>query len=201
MKPLYEFIVTPIGDRYDNVVNVDNKELILNNNVENFKFINRKALVVATPKAYNTPIEEEDEVIIHHNIFRSYYNLKGKKVNSSKFLRDDYFFCNLDQIYLYKKVINWTSFGDRFFVMPIKNNDSLSLEKEKKNTGIIKYGNPKLEAKGIKEGDLVGFLPNREFEFIVDDQRLYCLHINDILIKYEYKGDEEEYNPSWAKSS
>jgi hypothetical protein len=24
---------------------------------------------------------------------------------------------------------------------------------------------------------------------------------NDILLKYEYKGDEKEYNPGWAKSS
>jgi hypothetical protein len=24
---------------------------------------------------------------------------------------------------------------------------------------------------------------------------------NDILIKYEHKGNETEYNPSWAKSS
>jgi len=24
---------------------------------------------------------------------------------------------------------------------------------------------------------------------------------NDIVIKYEYKGNETEYNPSWAQSS
>jgi hypothetical protein len=24
---------------------------------------------------------------------------------------------------------------------------------------------------------------------------------NDIAIKYEYQGNEKEYNPSWAKSS
>jgi hypothetical protein len=24
---------------------------------------------------------------------------------------------------------------------------------------------------------------------------------NDIVIKYEYKGNEAQYNPSWAKSS
>jgi len=24
---------------------------------------------------------------------------------------------------------------------------------------------------------------------------------NDIVIKYEYQGNEEEYNPSWAASS
>ena len=91
----------------------------------------------------------------------------------------------------------WT----RCFVMPIKNNDTFSMDKERKNIGVLKIGNKSLESLGISEGDLVGFRPNREFEFIVDDQRLYCMESNDILLKYEYKGDEEEYNPSWAKSS
>jgi uncharacterized protein YneR len=53
----------------------------------------------------------------------------------------------------------------------------------------------------VAEGDLVGFKSNREFEFIVDDQRLYCMESNDILLKYDKQGDEVEYNPSWAKSS
>ena len=75
------------------------------------------------------------------------------------------------------------------------------MDKERKNIGVLKIGNKSLESLGISEGDLVGFRPNREFEFIVDDQRLYCMESNDILLKYEYKGDEEEYNPSWAKSS
>ena len=47
----------------------------------------------------------------------------------------------------------------------------------------------------------MGYKPFGEFEFIVDDQRLYCMKSNDIVIKYEYKGDEAEYNPSWAQSS
>ncbi len=85
--------------------------------------------------------------------------------------------------------------------MPIKNNDPFSMDKERKHIGVLKIGNKSLEALGISEGDLIGFKPNREFEFIVDDQRLYCMESNDILLKYEYKGNEEEYNPSWAKSS
>jgi hypothetical protein len=38
-------------------------------------------------------------------------------------------------------------------------------------------------------------------EFIVDKKRIYCMKSNDIVIKYEYKGNEEEYNPSWASSN
>ncbi len=45
------------------------------------------------------------------------------------------------------------------------------------------------------------FKSNREFEFVVDNELLYCMQSNDILIKYENKGNETEYNPSWAKSS
>ena len=67
--------------------------------------------------------------------------------------------------------------------------------------GILKYGNSSLEALGINPGDLIGYTPGSEFEFVVDDKKLYCMKSNDIVIKYEYQGDEEEYNPSWSKSS
>jgi co-chaperonin GroES (HSP10) len=85
--------------------------------------------------------------------------------------------------------------------MPIKNTDNWSQEPEVKNKGIVKIGNKTLKTLGINEGDLVGFKSNREFEFIINKQRLYCMQSNDILVKYEFKGNEEEYNPSWAKSS
>ena len=49
----------------------------------------------------------------------------------------------------------------------------------------------------IEEGDLVGFTPSSEFEFIINGERLYRVLTNEISIKYEYQGQEEEYNPSW----
>ena len=85
--------------------------------------------------------------------------------------------------------------------MPLKNNDPLSLEKERKLIGILKYGNSSLNKLKINPGDLVGYKPYGEYDFIVDGQRLYCMKSNDIVIKYEYQGDEIENNPSWAKSS
>lgn len=73
--------------------------------------------------------------------------------------------------------------------------------KKKKLVGILKYSNSSLKAAGINPGDLIGFTPNSEWDFIIDNERLYCMQSNDIVIKYEYEGNEVEYNPSWAKSS
>ena len=61
--------------------------------------------------------------------------------------------------------------------------------------GVMKY--PDNTLKDIKENDLVGFTPDSEYEFIIDGERLYRVLTNSISIKYEYQGQEEEYNPSW----
>ena len=65
-------------------------------------------------------------------------------------------------------------------------------------TGIVKYDNGELNKSGINVGTLVTFKPNREFEVIIDNERLYCMKSNDIVIKHEYQGNEKEYNPSWS---
>ena len=69
------------------------------------------------------------------------------------------------------------------------------LDKEQPLIGIMKYTNKNLP--NIKIGDLVGFTPDSEYEFIIDNERLYRVLTNSISIKYEYQGQEEEYNPSW----
>jgi hypothetical protein len=201
MKSVFSFIVKPLGDRYDNKVSVDGKDLVLNTKIESFKSVNNLAEIVSVPLAYSTDIEVGDLVIIHHNVFRRFYDIKGKQKDSRSQFIDGLYFCDVDQIYLYKKTDKWKSFGDRCFIKPIKNNNHLEVEKERKLIGILKYGNSSLEALEIHEGDLVGYTPNGEFEFVVDKQRLYCMKSNDIVIKYEYKGDETEYNPSWTQSS
>jgi co-chaperonin GroES (HSP10) len=86
-------------------------------------------------------------------------------------------------------------------VTPIKNTESLTLDKERSLVGILKYDNSSLNALGINSGDLVGYKPNGEWEFLIDGKRLYCMKSNDIVIKYEYQGNEVEHNPSWAESS
>jgi hypothetical protein len=201
MRSVFGFIVKPVGNRYDNKTKVDGKELIVNTKIESFKSVNNIAEVVSTPLAYSTKIKVGDLVVIHHNVFRRFYDMKGKQKDSRSHFMDDLFFCDLDQIYLYKNDTKWISFGDRCFVKPLKNIDYLKIDKEQRLIGILKYGNSSLEDLKIHEGDLVGYTPFGEFEFVIDGQRLYCMKSNDIVIKYEYKGNETEYNPSWTQSS
>jgi len=201
MKSIYQFIIKPIGTRYNNKKKIGNKELIINSNISNHKFINREAEVVAIPLGLKTNIKTGDKVIVHHNLFRRYYNLKGKSVNGSKYFKENLYFASIDQVYLYSRNAKWYTTLNYCFVKPIIENNSYKTSKLQKNIGILKYGNSSLEALEIRPNDLIGFKPNREFEFIIDGEVLYCMESNDIVIKYERKGNEKEYNPSWAKSS
>ena len=139
MKSLYQFLVKPYFDRYDNTRYIDGKELIINTSIEDHKFVSKKAVVVSTPAAFDTDIRTGDIVYVHHNIFRRYYDMKGREKNSSTFFKDELYFCNLDQIYMY----NLKTHLDYCFVKPILNKSNLSVDKEKEYFGIcLLYTSP-----------------------------------------------------------
>jgi len=201
MQSLYSFIIQPKNSRYTNEVEVGDKKLIINTTMDDHKFVNRVGIVMSVPLIGDTDLSIGDEVIVHHNVFRRFYDVRGNEKNSTSYFKEDMYFCYYDQIFLYKHNNQWKAPGNFCFVKPIlkKEKQIISDEKEQKRIGILKYGNSSLEAFKIHEGDLVGFSPSSEYEFIIDENRLYRMRTNDITIKYEYKGDEVEYNPSWAK--
>jgi len=201
MRSLYDFIVEPVGDTYENEIEIKNVKLILNTKIESYKFVNNIAKVIKIPLAYKTFIKEGDTVLIHHNVFRTFYDMKGVKKKSRSFFKDNQYFCALDQIYLYKSGSKWLSINDRCFVKPLKNKSKFKVDKEQSLIGVLKIGNNSLEALGIHEGDTIGYTPYGEYDFIVDKKRLYCMKSNDIVIKYGNKENQTEYNPSWASSS
>ena len=201
MKSLYDFIIEPLGDKYKNEIQVGDKKIVVNTKIESWKFVNRLAKVVKTPLAFTTKIKKGDIIVVHQNVFRTFYDMQGEKKKSRSWFKNDLYFCSLDQVYLYKNSTGWHTFGDRCFIQPLKDTNSLTLNKELSLIGILKYGNSSLEALETNEGDLVGYTPNGEWEFLIDKERLYCMKSNDIVIKYEYQGNEEKYNPSWACSS
>ena len=201
MNSIYDFIITPKNSRYNNEKKIGDKTLIVNTSIEDHKLVSKEAIIVSVPLAFKTTLKVGDEIMVHHNIFRRWYDVRGASRNSGQYFKEELYFCKPDQLYLYKKDSKWLSIGQRCFIKPIKNNNHLTLDKEQKHIGILKIGNSSLEALGINPGDLVGFKAGREWEFIVDGQRLYCMKSNDIIIKYEYEGNEVEYNPSWTYSS
>ncbi len=201
MNSLFNFIVEPYGQRYTNTVKVGDTSLIINTKLDSYKSVNNIGKVISVPLAYKTKIKPGDLLMIHHNVFRRFYDIRGNEKNSKAYFKDNLYFVQLDQIYLHKKSNTWQAFGDRCFIAPLKNHDEINTSLEQSLVGILKYGNSSLEVLGITEGDVVGYTPYGEYDFIVDDKRLYCMKSNDIVIKYERQGNEKEYNPSWAKSS
>jgi co-chaperonin GroES (HSP10) len=201
MNSVYEFIIKPVGNRYSNELTVGDKKLIVNSSISNHKFVNREAEIIALPLAFKTKLKVGDKVVVHHNLFRRYYNMKGKSVNSTKYFKDDLYFASPDQIYMKRTKDSWETLNEYCFIKPVVDKSSSSLKKLKECIGIVKYSNSTLEALKIHKEDLVVFKKNREFEFLIDNEVFYCMKSNDILLKHGRKGNETEYNPSWAKSS
>jgi len=201
MKSLFDFIVEPYGQRYNNEIKIGDKSLIINTKVENYKSVNNIAKVIAVPLAYKTQVKPGDLLMIHHNVFRRFYDIRGEEKNSKSYFKNNLYFVQPDQVYLYKRKDKWKAFGNRCFIAPLKDEVEINNWIEQKLIGVLKYGNNALEALGIAEGDIVGYTPYGEYDFIVDGKRLYCMKSNDIVIKYERQGNEVEYNPSWAQSS
>ena len=195
MKSVYNFVVKPIGQRYNNVKKVGDKELIINTEIFNHQYVNRLATVISKPIIGDTDINIGDEVIVHHNVFRRWRDIKGIEKNSKSFFNEDTYIVYPDQIFLYKNK-NWKSPKGFCWIKPIKNKDKYSNKETQDNIGIVKYTDG-----SFKVNDLVGFTPISTYQFIIDGELLYRVYTKFITIKYEYQGDEEAYNPSWAQSS
>ena len=194
MKAYKDFIVSPIGERYNNSTKVDDKELILNTEVFNHQYVNRLAKVIATPLLFQSPINVGDEVIVHHNVFRRWHDVKGREKNSRSYLEENKYLIQSDQIFLYKNE-EWKSTPGYSFIKPLKSINNFNTEEERPLIGVIKYSDGT-----FNKQELVGFRPGSEYEFVIENERLYRVLNKFITIKYEYQGNEEEYNPSWAQS-
>ena len=196
MKAPFDFVIEPKGNRYNNTKKIGDKDLILNTEIFNHQYINREAIVKSVPTAYSTKIKTGDTIIVHHNVFRRWHDVKGVEKNSRSYFNENTYLVKLDQIFLYKRNNEWLACDGYCFVQPIKQRNELKQGEEEECIGIVEYTD------GVnKIKDLVGFTPFSTYEFVIDGKRLYRVLNKFITIKYEYQGDERAYNPSWAESS
>ena len=195
MKPIYNFLIKPKNKRYDNTKKINDTELILNTDISDHKFISRQAIIHETPITNGSNLTRGTELYVHHNIFRRWYDVRGIERNSKSYFKDNLYFCEFDQIFLYKDNKDWKANEGYCFVAPLANEDDFSIEKEQSLTGIVKYTD---NSNLLQIGDKVGFTPWSEYEFIINGEKLYRVMTKEISIKYEYQGKEKEYNPSWV---
>jgi len=195
MRSIYGFLVKPIGERYNNIKKIGDKELVLNTEMFNHQYINREAEVISIPKIGETDIKVGDKVIVHHNVFRRWENVKGEEKNSKSFINENLYIVHPDQLYLYKRKNTWQTPKGYCFVQPIKETNDFNIKTEKACIGAVLYSDGSVDV-----NSLVGFTPFSTFEFVIDGIRLYRVLSKFITIKYEHQGNEEVYNPSWAQS-
>lgn len=186
MKSPFYFIAKPVnGKRYDNTKDIGGVEFIVSTSEEDHKFSNRFAEVVELPLGYKGPIKEGDTLLVHHNVFKYYNDMRGRQKSGKSFFKDDLFFIETEQFFMYKQDNKWNAY-DRFcFVKPIPTTQSY-IKKPFTNeplVGLMKYPNEYLLERGIKEGDMVCFSPDSEYEFTVDDEKLYRMYDHQITIK------------------
>ena len=90
MKSVLNFIVKPLNDnRYNNKKKIGDKELILNTDNFSHKFVNRHAIVVEVPSVGDTNIQKGDLVIVHHNVFRRWNDVRGVEKDSKSYISGD----------------------------------------------------------------------------------------------------------------
>ena len=110
-----------MGEKYNNTIKVDQSNLIINTSYEDHKFVNRIAEVLATPVGFKHEISKGDIVLLHHNVFRTWYDVRGKEKRSSSYIDKDRNSCNMDQIYAVFKEGGWKPLSEYVFVAPVIN--------------------------------------------------------------------------------
>jgi hypothetical protein len=190
MKSPFYFIVKPLGGkRYDNIRKYGDNEFIISSSQEDHTATNRFAVVVSTPSYYNGEIKKGDLLIVHHNVFRKYYDMKGVEKFGPSYFCDDLYIIGEDQYFLYSRGKSWKAPGECCFIKPLDSDSNTLFNHNGENhalkplMGEVRYGNQTLSKLGVKEGDKVSFQPGSEYEFSIDGETLYRMYNRNICVK------------------
>ena len=178
----YNFIVYT-ENRYNNVAKVGDRELVLNTDisVKDFVFTNRVAKVLAVPSAFETPVQVGDDIIVHHNVFRRWYDVKGNEKEASGFLEDNHFMVGYDEMYAYKHNGQWLALDGYVFIKPVPPESIWNTTGETLLKGVLVHPSKELE---YLRGHVVGFTPESEYEFNIEGERIYRVFAHHITVDY-----------------
>jgi hypothetical protein len=187
MRSPHYFLVKPLGGkRYDNTSKVGDEEIVLSTSLEDAKETQRQAIVVTTPFGYKGPVNDDALVLTHHNVFRRFFDTKGREKSSSSHFRDDLYIVEPERVFMYKNdwAFDWVSLDPYCFIEPLSNEgDSLSRTELKEFWGVVRFANPTMESEDLENGDIVSYKPETEYEFRIDGKVYYRMYIKDICLK------------------
>lgn len=180
MNPRWDYLVKPYGQAYNNTKKIAGENFVINTSLEDATFVNRLGVVCAVPNGGQIPLGSI--VVVHHNVFRTYLDMKGKKRKSNEYFRDEEYLVSPEKIYMYDDGNGWKTTEGYCFVSPvdyIQDDEIYRSDKQKEeHVGVIR--NSSIYPKGTK----VAFTRNSEYEFTIDEQKTYRMKNSDICIKF-----------------
>ena len=185
MQYPFSFIVRPVsGKRYDNVKKIGDLDFLISVSKEDHKASNRYGQVVSVPICYKGEINIGDILLVNHNVFKYYNDMKGVERSGKSFFKDNLFFIDFDQFFMFKSKDTWSCHSKYCMVKPLpkKNNYLKTHQDEEPLAGLIKYTNDSLIEKGVNVGDKVYFQPDSEYEYNLDGEKLYRMFTNNITM-------------------
>jgi|TARA_R110000744_G_scaffold157378_1_gene273138 hypothetical protein len=185
MKSLYTYIVEPLhGKLYNNVKKFEGGELITSSSIENHTTTNRYATVLAPPEKLNTPVIKGATIIVHHNVFRKYNDMKGIEQYAAGLIKDNMYMVDPYQVFMYRNPgeEKWTTLDPYCFISPVDNDIDLHNGSEKEMYGVMEYPNTYMNNLGLKKGDLIAFKTDSEYEFNIEGKKYYRVNSNNICL-------------------
>ena len=147
-------------------------------------------MVVETPIMYNGPVEKGDTLLVHHNVFKFFNDMHGKRQSGKSYFKDNTFFVDETQYYMYYKNNKWNAIEPFCFVSPLPAKKTYIYKpfSYEPLMGIMEYPTDSITKHGIKKGDIVTFMPDSEYEFKLENNKLYRIRTSNI-IAYESQRD------------
>ena len=186
MSSPHGFLIEPTnGKRYANTKNIGGYDMIVSVSEEDHRYSNRFGIVKELPSHYQGEIKVGDTLCVHHNVFKLYYDMQGKRKSGKSYLKENTFLVEEGQYFMFNNGEKWQAIDKYCFVKPVKALESFIKKpnNEEPLMGEMKYPNSWLVNKGVNMGDLVLFTPDSEYEFMVDDEKLFRVHDHQIVAK------------------
>ena len=185
MQSPFSFIVRPVkGRRYDNLKQIGGIDFITSASKEDHTASNRFGEVTSLPIHYNGDVKVGDILLVHHNVFKFYYDMYGREKSGKSYFREDMFLVDEDQFFLYFQDGRWTAYSKYCFIKPVEAKESFlgKTGKEEPLVGTIKYINKELIELGVKVGDEISFVPESDYEFNINEEKLYRMYTENITM-------------------
>jgi hypothetical protein len=107
MQSPFSFIVRPVkGRRYDNIKEIGGIDFITSSSKEDHTVSNRFGEVISLPINYTGDVKIGDILLVHHNVFKFYYDMYGKEKSGKSYFREDMFLVDEDQFFYIFNTVN-----------------------------------------------------------------------------------------------